>query len=122
MLKPQFLLTNKIPLTLLREGEGGYVRGEWVKGQVVPVEVEVNIQPVRPHEIQMMPESDRTREWYKLYCADEIRTAQEGDNGHGADEFEWEGHRYKVMKVVSYKMGILNHFRAMAARVPNTPN
>ena len=45
-----------------------------------------------------------------------------------ADEFEWESmedgqtYTYKIMKVRRYKMGILDHWRAFAARKEITPN
>lgn len=120
MLRPQFLLTKKIPLTIYRKEKGSYVRGVWVDGPEVEVVVEVNIQPVKPSEVQMMPESDRTREWYKVYSADLLRTKQEGDNGWDADQFEWQGHRYEVMKVQNYSMSILDHFKAWAARIGPT--
>ena len=120
MLRPQFLLTKKIPLTIYRKEKGSYVRGVWVDGPEVEVVVEVNIQPVKPSEVQMMPESDRTREWYKVYSADLLRTKQEGDNGWAADQFEWQGHRYEVMKVQNYAMGTLDHYRALAARIGPT--
>lgn len=122
MLKPQFLLTKKIPLTIYRQEAGSYVMGEWVKGSVVSVTREVNIQPLKPSEVMMMPESDRTKQWYKLYCAEDLRTMQEGVGGWDADEFTWQGHNYKIMKVQNYAMGILNHFKAFAARTPVTPN
>ena len=120
MLRPQFLLTKKIPLTIYRKEKGSYVRGVWVDGPEVEVVVEVNIQPVKPSEVQMMPESDRTREWYKVYSADLLRTKQEGGNGWDADQFEWQGHRYEVMKVQNYSMSILDHFKAWAARIGPT--
>ena len=120
MLRPQFLLTKKIPLTIYRQEKGSYVRGVWVEGPEVEVVVEVNIQPVKPSEVQMMPESDRTREWYKVYSADLLRTKQEGADGWDADEFEWQGHRYQIMKVQNYSMSILDHFKAWAARIGPT--
>ena len=120
MLRPQFLLTKKIPLTIYRKEKGSYVRGVWVDGPEVEVVVEVNIQPVKPSEVQMMPESDRTREWYKVYSADLLRTKQEGDNGWDADQFEWQGLCYEVMKVHNYAMGTLDHCKAWAARVSVT--
>jgi hypothetical protein len=118
MLKPQFLLTKKIPLTILRSTQGSYVDGEWVEGAEVEVPLEVNIQPFRDSELMLLPEADRSKEWYKLYCADELRTAKQGTSGWEADEFILDGDRYKVMKVKPYdKMGILDHWKAHAARL-----
>lgn len=117
MLKPNFLLTKKIPLTVLRSTQGSYVDGEWVEGTETSIPVEVNIQPFRDSELMLLPEADRSKEWYKLYCADELRTAKQGASGWEADEFIWEGDRYKVMKSKYYSMGILDHWKIHAARV-----
>jgi hypothetical protein len=118
MLKPQFLLTKKIPLTVYRtSAQGTYVDGEWVEGSAVEVIRDVNIQPLKDEELLLLPEADRSREWYKLYCAEDLIADKPGTAGTIADEFIWNGDRYRVMKVKQYGMGILNHFRAMAARL-----
>lgn len=122
MLKPQFLLTHKIPLTIYRRSLGSYVEGEWVEGSTVEVPVQVNIQPLKGYEILQLPESERTRVWWKLYSADVLRTEKE--NSHDADEFVWKGDRYKIMKLDDWNsgMGILEHSKAYATRVELTPN
>ena len=117
MLKPKFLLTKKIPLTIIRSTQGSYVNGEWVEGTETQVPLEVNIQPFKDQDLLLLPEADRSREWYKIYCANEIRMDKQGTSGWSADEFVYEGDRYKVMKVKFYKMGILDHYKAHAARL-----
>lgn len=117
MLQPRFLLTKTIPLTILRKTKGSYVNGDWVEGVETKVPLDVNIQPFKDEDLLLLPEAGRSREWYKLYCADEIRMDKQGDDGWAADEFVYEGDRYKVMKVRSYHMGTLDHFRATAARM-----
>ena len=125
MLKPQFLLTNKIPLTIYRT-TAGYLGsdGRWVEGQETEILTQVNIQPLKAYEIQMLPEADRTRVWFKLYSADYLRTLKEGEGGWSADEFVWKGDRYKVMKVDDWTngMSILEHCKAYATRIELTPN
>lgn len=115
-------LTGKIPITLLRKVQGAWVNGKWVEGIETPVVIDVNIQPIKGHELLMFPEADRTKEWYKLYSASEIRTDKEGTNGWEADEFVYEGQRYKVVKTQTHRMGLLNHTKAWAARIELTPN
>lgn len=124
MLKPQFLLTHKIPLTIYRRSLGSHVEGEWVEGSTVEVPVQVNIQPLKGYEILQLPESERTRVWWKLYSADVLRTEKEGDGGWDADEFVWKGDRYKIMKLDDWTsaMGILEHTKAYATRIELTPN
>jgi hypothetical protein len=122
MLKPQFLLTHKIPLTIYRRSLGEYVEGEWIEGQTIEVPVQVNIQPLKGYEILQLPESERTRVWWKLYSADLLRTEKEGS--HDADEFVWKNDRYKIMKVDDWQdaMQILEHCKAYATRIELTPN
>jgi hypothetical protein len=124
MLKPNFLLTHKIPIEITRTESGSYIDGEWVEGSTSTFTVQVNIQPLKPHEILMLPESERTRSWWKVYSADVLRTLKEGENGWAADEFTWKGDRYKVMKVDDWTsgMGILEHTKSWCVRIELTPN
>ena len=122
MLKPNFLLTKKVSIDIIRQTQGSYVNGDWVEGTETTVPTEVNIQPLKDSEILLLPESERTKEWYKLYSAEELRTAKEGTGGNGADEFIFNGDRYRVMKARRYQMGILDHWKCLAAREPLTPN
>ena len=120
MLQPKFLLTKTVPLTIYRTSQGGYVNGDWVDGKTAEVEIQANVQPMRDDELMLMPETERTREWYKVYSASEIRTSKEGTTGWAADEFMWNGDRYKVMKVRRYQMQTLDHWKALAAKVETT--
>lgn len=129
--KPMFLMTGKIPLTIYRGTTSGeYVRGVWQEGESEPIVREVNIQPLRYHEILLLPESQRTRQWYNLWCAEDLFTDQEAGflpdgtptPARKADEFMYEGYRYKIMRVHHYDMGVLDHFHAQAARIEVTPN
>lgn len=124
MLKPNFLLTNKIPITIYRRVAGSYVNGDWVEGTTTNVPIEGNLQPVRPHELLMFPESERSKSWLRLFSDSLLRTQKEGIGGYDADEFDYKGERFKVMKVNDYLSGmsILEHCEAFAVRIELTPN
>lgn len=128
MLKPTFLLTKKVPVVIKRRIQGSYVNGDWVEGTVSDVPIEANVQPVKPHELMQFPESERSKEWLKIYSADEIRSQVEGTGGWDADEFVWESmedgksYTFKVMKVYRFKMGVLDHWKGWAARREISPN
>ena len=94
-LTPGFLLTKKIPLTLIRSTAGSYVDGVWVEGTETNVEIQVNIQPLKEAELLILPEADRSRQWWKVYSASEIRMDKQGTSGWAADEFVYQGDRYK---------------------------
>lgn len=128
---PRFLLTGKTTIQISRSsGEGEYVRGKWVESPRQVIEREVNIQPLQYHQVMLMPEAERSRQWYVLYCAEDLRAAQEPGllsdgtptEGWGGDRFMWEGHEYEIMKARRWQMGVLDHWEAQAARIPVTPN
>lgn len=128
MSRPQFLLTGKVPLTLYRKSPGRYVQGRWVEGEEVEIVIEANVQPMRDWELVQLPEADRTRDYQKIYSVSQMRALNEAADGWQADEFLWDAagdgvfHRYEIMKVRRYKMGVLDHYRAFAARKELTPN
>jgi hypothetical protein len=120
--KPTFRYTGFVQLPINRRVQGQFVDGDWVEGGITVVTAKCNVQPLKPSELMLLPESERTREWLKVYSDVELRTAQEGIGGWEADEFVWQGYTYKVMKDYNFAMGVLDHWKAWAARVPVTPN
>lgn len=116
--KPVFRWVGKVKLPIERATPGQWIGGRWVEGEAVEVEIEANVQPLKFHEILQMPEGDRTKEWIKIYSAEELYTSQEGADGRQADIILWEGKKFKVMQCHHYNMGVLDHFSARAAREP----
>lgn len=117
--RPTFQLTNCMDVKLYRK-VGEWIKGRWVEAEIPKeIVIEANVQPLRFHEIMQLPESDRTKEWIKLYTTDHVVTAEESaEEGNLADEVEWQGHRYKVMQQKKYVMGVLDHYHVLAAREP----
>lgn len=116
---PTFQLTNKVPVKATRVSAGAWVGGRWVEGEGKEIIINGNVQPLRFHEILQLPESDRTKEWIKIYSAEEMYTEQESaEDGRSADIIHWQGKDFKVMQCRHYSMGILDHYAALAARIP----
>lgn len=117
--KPRFLMTGKVQLEVRRKGKGYYDDdGFWVDSPETAIFVEANVQPLNDRDLMLMPESERTKEWIKIYSASEIRQAKEGPSGYEADFVVWEGELFRVMRAKNYKMGPQDHWKAQAARVP----
>lgn len=114
---PSFSLTNKTKITLFRRGKDKVEFGRPVKGDEVELEVWGNVQPLRFRDLQQLPESDRAKEWIKIYSVDPIYAATQGADGHQADEVLWDNYRWRVMKSHKYQMGVLDHSVAYAARL-----
>ena len=117
---PQFLLTHKTPVTVLRASEGAWVKGKWVPGTVQTVIVEANVQPLKGSELTALPESDRTKESIKVYSVETLKTLEEVSQEE-ADIVVWEGKKFRAIKAMTYKMGVLDHTKTICVRFPETP-
>jgi len=116
------LQTGRVDLVVFRQEAGSYIERRWVEGQVTPVTVKaVNIQPMSDNQKLILAEADRTKEWLKLYSPEPLRTIKEGIDGHDSDKFEYEGVMYEVCKARVYRMGVLNHCKALAVSLEKTP-
>jgi len=121
---PSFTLTKKLPITVYRKGKDTVVKGRPVPAVETSFVVQANVQPFNYRDLMVLPESDRTKEWIKVYVATSeiLRTARQGSDGYDADEVLWNGERFKVMRLQSYAMGVLDHVKAICARVEISAN
>lgn len=115
MLKPPFLATRSIPLIIVRKTAGTYVNGRYVEGDATSFTIKANVQPgLKFNDTQYLAEGERGRLAVRVYTASEIRARKEGPEGYDADEFEYEGQTYVIRWCHHYKMGILDHWKAIA--------
>lgn len=118
MTVPRLLKVGKKPFTVRRKAPGHFDQstGDWVSGSETNVIVQGNIQPSSGYEIQMLPESFRSREVQKLYCVEPVYSIREAESKE-PDIVEDDGKDFEVHRVKSYKMGVLDHFEATLVRV-----
>lgn len=121
MSKPPFLSVGKVCLTIYRSSLGQYVDGFYQENtDDESFKLWANVQPLSYHETLLLPEQSRSNKTLKVYSRCNLRTAKEGS--WQADEFDWDGDRYRVMKTLSYKMGVLDHSKAICERIEITPD
>lgn len=122
MRNPPLLLTGHTTLDIIRREAEIIIRGRPSPGAESIVQVVCNVQPVlKSTDTYLLPEADRTRATLKVYTKGAaLRQRKEGTSGYAADRFYWKGELYEVMKVIDYDMGVLNHYKALCARVELT--
>lgn len=110
-------LTGYIEVSVTRTTGGSRVKGAWVKGASTELTIQANIQPVmKGTDTLLLPEGDRSKEIIKIYTTSELLSRKEGASPVDGDIIEYDGKSFEVMRVISYKMGILNHTKAIAVR------
>lgn len=116
---PPFQLTKSMKITVERALPGDFdENGRWQEGTRFSMIVDANVQPAKGYDLMIVKESDRSEEWIKIYTREELFTLYEGLNGREADVVIYDGKRYQVKNAKPYKMGVLNHTRALAVRLP----
>lgn len=122
MRNPPLFSVGRTTLDITRTTASTYVNGRAVPGTSTVVQVVCNVQPVlKTSDTLMLPESDRSKACLKVYTdGGVLKSLKEGGNGWAADRFMWQGDLYEVMKVISYDMGVLNHYKAVCMRVELT--
>lgn len=103
------------PLTVKRPAAGSYVNGKWVEGNVTEITVKASVQPASTEDLQSLPESRRALGVYKLYSDTKFQSVKE--NATNPDIVVIDGNDYEVMECQPWQNNILNHYRALAARV-----
>lgn len=118
MTVPRLLRVGKKPFTVRRKAPGHYdsSTGDWISGSETTLTVEGNMQPLSGYEMQMLPESFRSRESRKLYCVAPVYSIREAESKE-PDIVEADGKDFEVHKVKQYQMGVLDHFEATLIRV-----
>jgi len=117
---PLFLLTQHKTVNCSRRLPGGYMDGHWVDGGEDLFQIEANVQPFNYKDELQLKESERSRQWLKIYTASQLRGLEQGDSGYRGDTVIWEGYKYQVMRVHNYSMSVLDHYKALCARIETT--
>jgi len=117
---PSFLLTKHKTVNVSRRLPGTYIDGRWIDGGETIFQIEANVQPFNYKDELQLKESERARQWIKVYTAFRLDGLEQGDEGVRGDVVEWEGYLYQVMRVHNYSMGILDHYKALCARLETT--
>lgn len=103
-------------LTVKRPAGGSYVNGVWVEsGAPTTITVKASAQPATTEEMETLPEARRSQGVYKLYSDSRFQSVLE--NANNPDIVVIDGQDYEVMRCEPWKNNIVNHYKALAARV-----
>lgn len=118
---PRFTLTHSVPIDVLRARPGYWnEKGRWIAGERETLPVQANVQPMRGHELVVLPEADRSKESIKVYCVEALQTVEDVKQEE-ADIIVWNGKKFRATRTLTYKMGVLDHTKTICVRFPETP-
>lgn len=112
------------PLSLKRPAPRAWVAGEpAAESLAAPVPFQGSVQPLRPHEVQQLPEGERTLEQWWCFTQTELRAADQSTS-NPADVVEGQGGlqlktgvEYRVMAATPWQHLGVPHYRARLQRI-----
>lgn len=101
-------------ITLRRSAAGTTEDGNFIPGATTDSDIYASVQPIKPFDVQFLPEGRRTCESLWIFTDSEIRPVQDGIN---PDKVVIGTAVYEVAKVSSWQNGVLPHYEALVYRV-----
>lgn len=106
-------------LTVKRPASGSYVNGVWVaSAAATEITIKASVQPASTEEMETLPEARRAQGVYTLFSSTKFQSLQENTNN--PDIVVINSQDYEIMRCEPWQNGLLNHYKALAARVQPT--
>jgi len=106
------------PYTVNRTAPGAYINGVWVNGSASTISITATIQPVSDQDLINLPAGTRSSDVVKIYTSTELKTTEDGGDNQQPDRITWLGNVYEITSKSVRQMGVINHFRFWATKVP----
>lgn len=116
---PQFLSVGSVCLNVKRHVNGEYDdNGRWDDGgDSSSFTIKANVQDrLTWQDRQLLEEGNRGRRAIRIYTPTEL-IFTDTSTGQSGDTVMWQGRKYEVIYAVTYRMGVLNHTKAIACIV-----
>ena len=107
------------PLTIIRKSGKPVLdqaTGKFIDQDEHHFKVNASVQPMKPNEMQALPEGRRGSRAVKVYSDVELYEADQ-KSGLQSDKFYWLGILFEVVASDAYQADVLSHYRAYATEV-----
>ena len=105
----------RTPLTVTRRAAGAFSDGVWQEGTETELLILASVQPLRPDEMDSLPEGRRDRQAVKIYTSTELFTVRGKDTS--PDLVVWRGDTFEVISVAPHQSAVISHFKAVALKL-----
>ncbi len=95
------------------DGSGTYTNGKYTDGSTSPITITCSAQPLRPREMEMLPQARRNSEAFKIYSDTEIFTVE----AKNPDRVELFGDMYECLSDGRWKNDIIPHFKGIVVKL-----
>jgi hypothetical protein len=101
-------------LSIRRLASGAYVDGTWQAEIVTSTfDIRASVQPLKPKEMETLPEGRRNSQAYRIYTDIELHTTRH----QNPDRVELFGEEFEILSVAVWQNGIISHYKAIAVKL-----
>lgn len=103
-------------LEVTRFAAGTRASGKWQEGTPSNFDIEASVQPLKPREMEMLPEGRRNSQSYRLYTDTNLHPINKA-SGISPDKVEIEGEMFEVFSNEIWKNDIIPHYKAVIIKI-----
>jgi hypothetical protein len=92
---------------------GTIVNGVFVDGATTPTNIMASVQPLKPHEIEHLPEGRRDSQAYWLFTDTKLNTVTSAN----PDLITIDNEDYEVNKIEPWQNNVLSHYKVLVVKV-----
>lgn len=103
--------------TILSEGVGTYVSGNWAPGARTAGTVMASAQPVvMGQDLHALPEGRHLSDFAKFYSDTRLKVTADGE-GVQPDIIVHEGYGYELVSIFANQSGVISHYKYIGVKV-----
>lgn len=103
------------PVAIKRMSGESYIDGHLIEGSETIINIRASIQPMKPEEMQELPEGRRSDEVFKLFTKTKLYTV----TNQNPDTLTINSEDYEVISVGKYQSNVISHYKALIAKKAN---
>lgn len=101
------------PYTVKRKAAGTISNGKFTDGTTTDVSITASVQPLKPQDIQQLPEGRRNSKLYYVFTSTSLNTVGTAN----PDSIVIGGETYEIDKKDSWQNGVINHYKYLVYKV-----
>ena len=105
------------PLTVTRKSAvDTYVKGVLQVAAASTVSITASVQPLKPNEMELLPEGRRESEAFRLYTSTKLFPAEDSTKKN-ADIVSIDGKNFEVLSCATWQNNVIPHYKAIVVKL-----
>lgn len=96
---------------------GQYVNGNWVEGSKHNSTITASVQPIDPHQIELLPEARRDSKSYEIFTNTNLNSVESQNPDQNPDIIVIDDEEYEVVMKSPWQNNVINHYSYIVVKI-----